>query len=260
MRYLWSRLPEIEKQILSTKKLLLLLDYDGTLAPIAPTSEQARLKPPTKLVLRRLSQRPHVTVAIISGRTLADLKRMVGLKDLAYAGNHGLGLWWRDNRQTVKVPRATQKILTELRRVLSRECRNFAGAVLENKGLSLSLHYRQVEAKRVARLKSVFRNCITPFLHSGKVCVVKGKKVFDIRPHVTWTKGHAALWFMRRIGTLSSLPIYIGDDQTDEDAFEILKAGITVRVRKARRSKARYCVRGVKEVVRFLQWLEGKYA
>lgn len=253
MHYLWSRLPQIQKKILSKKHLLILLDYDGTLAPITPTPEQARLNPQTKLVLQRLSQKPHVTIAVISGRGLADLKRMVGLRNLGYAGNHGFELWWRDNRQTVRIPRTARRVLSEVKRILLKVSHDFEGAIMEDKGLSLSLHYRLVNAKEVTRLKAEFRNYIMPYVRSGRVRVVKGKRVFDVRPNVAWTKGHAALWFTKRMGSPSCLPIYIGDDQTDEDAFSMLKTGLTVRVGEHRKSKARYYVRGVREVIKFLQ-------
>jgi len=260
MHYLWSRWPEIQKQIRSRKNLLLLLDYDGTLTPIAPTPRQARLSPQTKLVLRRLSRKPNVTIAVISGRALADLKRIVGLRNLAYAGNHGLELWWQDKRRIVRIPRALKKAVSEVTRILSRVRRDFDGVVMENKGLSLSFHYRLVKAKGLTRVKKEFWNRVMPFVRSGTIRVVKGKRVFEVRPNVPWAKGHAALWFMKELASPSCLPIYIGDDQTDEDAFRMLKRGTTIRVGEHYKSKAKYYVRRVREVIRFLEWLEDEHA
>jgi trehalose-phosphatase len=253
MHYLWSRWPEIQKQIRSRKNLLFLLDYDGTLTLIAPTPRQARLSPQTKLAIQRLSEKPNVTLAVISGRGLAVLMGMVGLSNLAYAGNHGLELWWQNKRRTVKVPKALKKALSEVTRLLSKVRRDFDGVIMENKGLSLSFHYRLVKAKRVTHLKREFWNRVMPFVRSGQVRVVKGKRVFEVRPNVPWTKGHAALWFMKKLASQSCLPIYIGDDQTDEDAFRMLRSGITIRVGKHHGSRAKYYVRRVAEVVRFLE-------
>jgi trehalose 6-phosphate phosphatase len=253
MHNLWSRWPEVEKHIRSRKNLLFLLDYDGTLTLIAPTPRQARLSPQTKLVLRRLSRRPNVTLAVISGRALADLKRKVGLRSLAYAGNHGLELWWDNRRRTVKIPRTLKKALSEVARMLTKVKRDFDGVIMENKGLSLSFHYRLVEASDLTDLKKEFWKCVMPFVQSGKVRVVNGKRVFEVRPNVPWTKGHAALWFTKKLGNQPCLPIYIGDDQTDEDAFRMLRSGITIRVGEHDGSWAKYYVRRVAAVVRFLE-------
>jgi len=260
MHYLWSRWPQIQKQIRSRKNLLFLLDYDGTLTLIAPTPRQASLSPQTKLVLRRLSRKSNVTLAVISGRALVDLKRMVGLRHVAYAGNHGLELWWHNRRRTVKIPRTLKKALSEVERILSKVGREFDGVIMENKGLSLSLHYRLVRANGLTHLKKEFWNHVMPFVRSGTIRVVKGKRVFEVRPNVPWTKGHAALWFMKKLASPSCLPIYIGDDQTDEDAFSVLKSGITIRVGEHHRSGARYYVRRVREVVRFLEWVADGHA
>lgn len=260
MHYLWTRWPEIQKQIRLRKNLFFLLDYDGTLTRIAPTPSQARLSPQAKLVLRRLSRRPNITVVVISGRALVDLKRMVGLRNLGYAGNHGLELWWRRKRRTVKIPGAVEKALSTVKRILRKVGRDFDGVIMENKGLSLSLHYRPVKAKDLTRLKEEFWNRVMPFVRSGTIRVVKGKRVLDVRPNVPWTKGHAALWFMKTLASASCLPIYIGDDQTDEDAFRVLKRGITIRVGEHYKSKARYYVRRVREVIQFLECLADEHA
>ena len=260
MHYLWSRWSEIQKKIRSRKHLLFLLDYDGTLTPIAPTPRQATLSPQTKLVLRRLSRKPNTSLAVISGRALTDLKGMVGLRNLAYAGNHGLELWWHNTRRTVKIPRALKEALSEVTRILNKVGREFDGVVMEDKGLSLSFHYRLVKANGLTHLKREFWNYVMPFVRSGTIRVVKGKRVFEVRPNVPWTKGHAALWFMKKLASPSCLPIYVGDDQTDEDAFRVLKSGITIRVGEHHRSGARYYVRRVREVFRFLEWLADEHA
>src|SRR3970282_1133209 len=129
MHYLWSRWPQIQKQIRSRKNLLFLLDYDAPLTLIAPTPRQASLSPQMKLVLRRLSRKSNVTLAVISGRALVDLKRMVGLRHVAYAGNHGLELWWHNRRRTVKIPRALKEALSEVERILSKVGREFDGGI-----------------------------------------------------------------------------------------------------------------------------------
>jgi trehalose 6-phosphate phosphatase len=84
---------------------------------------------------------------------------------------------------------------------------------------------------------------------------VNGKKVIEVHPGLNWTKGHATLWLVKHARHPSPLPIYIGDDRTDEDAFDMLREGITIRVGKHRRSKAQYYVKNVREVLRLLEWM-----
>ena len=260
MDCLWSQWPKVAERIRRSRHLLLLLDYDGTLAPIAPSPEQATLPPATKRLLQKLSRSPTVTVALISGRALAELRQLVGLRDLTYIGNHGLEMW-RDGRRTVvDIPESSRKALGEILPRLAKLASEFHGAYLEDKGPALSLHYRLVPRDEAPRLKAAFRHEVLPFVHSGDFTLLKGKRVIEVRAGVNWTKGHAARSLVKRMRRRSLLPIYIGDDRTDEDAFRLLSDGITIRVGFHRRSGADYYVRGVREVHSLLQWMSAACA
>jgi trehalose 6-phosphate phosphatase len=260
MEWLWSRWPDVEEKIERSEHTLLLLDYDGTLAPIAPSPKLATLSPATRSVLRSLSQSSKVTVVVISGRSLLELRRLVGLPHLIYVGNHGLEMWREGRRVAVAVQKASREAIRLIRPRLAKLAAAVPGASLEYKGLSVSLHYRLVPGDRVARLKAAFRREVLPLVRPPALTVLNGKKVIEIRPGLNWTKGHAVMRLMKRLGRPSLLPIYIGDDRTDEDAFGALTEGLTIRVGAHRRSKARYYVRGVREVLQFLEWIRARYA
>ncbi len=255
MEWRWTQWRHIEGQMDGSRHTLLLLDFDGTLAPIAPTPEQASLPASTKLLLRSLSQSPKATVALVSGRALADLRHLVGLRDLTYIGNHGLEMW-RDGRRTViAVPQHSRDAMDRVRPRLARLLRDVPGAYLEDKGLSVGVHHRLVQGRHEARLRAAFRREVRPFIRSGALKVVSGMKVMEVCPNLDWTKGHATLRLMKQMRRRSLLTIYIGDDRTDEDAFAMLVDGITIRVGAYRRSKARYYVRNVEEVASLLREL-----
>lgn len=255
MEWLWSQWPHVEEHIHSSGHILLCLDYDGTLTPIAPSPEQATLPPCTRSLLRKLASHSRMTVALISGRAVDDLRRLVRLRKPIYVGNHGLEVWQEGRRTDFIASSSFREAVTGIPPQLASLVTDIPGVILEDKGRSLSLHYRMVPQNQMAHLKAVFRREVLPLIRSAGLTVLHGKKVFDVRPGGNWTKGHIVLWLIKQTRRRSILPIYIGDDRTDEDAFAALRDGITIRVGAHRRSKAHYYVRDIKEVLAFLQWM-----
>lgn len=255
MEWLQSQWQHVEGRIRRSGHILLLLDYDGTLVPIQASPEQAKLPASTKSLLETLSCHRRVTVAVLSGRSLNELRRLVGLRTLIYVGNHGLEMW-RDGRYTeVTVSKSFREAVACIRSRLARLVADVPGACVEDKRLSVSLHYRLVPKNQVAHLKAKFRGEVLPLIRAAELAVLRGKKVIEVRPDLHWSKGHTTLRLVKRMRHRPLLPIYIGDDRTDEDAFAVLTGGITIRVGALRQSKAHYYVRGVKEVLAFLQWM-----
>jgi len=134
MKWLWSEWPQVEGRIWSSGHTVLLLDYDGTLAPIARVPEEARVPAPMKSLLRRLSRSSRVTVALISGRPLANLRQLVGVRNLTYVGNHGLEMWHRGRCTSVAVPGRSREALSRIRPTLAGLVKDVPGARLEDKG------------------------------------------------------------------------------------------------------------------------------
>lgn len=211
-------------------RLALFFDYDGTLTPIVDHPSQARLSPEVRRVLRACAARQDVDVAIISGRALEDLRTMVGEPDLTYAGNHGLEIAAPDlppfrHPDLVHFSDRLQALADELEAICA------GGAWVERKHLTLTLHYRAVDLPHRGALIERGRAIITGagFQPRDGICTI------EARPPIGWDKGQAVLHILRqRYGPAWSehaRVMYLGDDQTDEDAFRVLAGlGVTFRV------------------------------
>jgi trehalose-phosphatase len=209
--------------------LVLLLDVDGTLAPIAPTPAMAQVPAATRLVLERLSEMDRVTVALVSGRAADDAQRVAGVPGAWVIGNHGYELMTPQGDVSVDPGAASfEKAMANAARQLS-SVSLIPGGLIENKRWTLSVHYRNV-TRGVETLKSRARAVAAE--HGLRV--TEGKRVIELRPPVDIDKGTAALEFVRRHGALmEGSAIYAGDDRTDEDAFRALRPGrgaVTIHV------------------------------
>jgi len=190
----------------------LLFDVDGTLAPIAATPNLARVPDETKIELARLSD-SYLLVACISGRPGAEAAAMVGVEDIRYVGNHGLELDERAPELAGRIARF----------------RDAVGLPVEDKGLSLSYHYRSAEDEKEARaeLEAVAERARAEGLDPRW-----GRKVLEIRPSVEADKGTAVVSLLD--GVRARLALYAGDDTTDLDAFAgLARAGLEHFVRVA---------------------------
>jgi len=242
------------------KGVILLLDYDGTLVPIAKRPELAILPPDMRALLKSLARR--FLVAIISGRSLGEVKKLVGVKGIYYVGNHGLEI---DGPRTKLLRSEAKRIRPFIAEICTRLRKNLgviSGAIIEDKGLTASIHYRLVVRRELPSLKNIFGKIVGPYVNSGKIRVTHGKKVFEIRPNIEWDKGKAVLWVIDVVDPNGKLvPVYIGDDRTDEDAFLALKnKGVTVLVsEKRKKSHATFFLKNVPEVKTFLKNLSGSY-
>ncbi|MDD5496161.1 MAG: trehalose-phosphatase, partial [Candidatus Omnitrophica bacterium] len=224
---------------------------------IAETPAKAILSKETRRMLRRVSRSRDCSLAIVSGRALKQVRRMVGLKGIIYAGNHGLEIEGPRIRFELPDSDRFKKTIKDIKKALEKNLSRISGVLIEDKGLTLSLHYRLVKRSGGALLKNLFFEVIRPYTLRNKVKVAYGKKVFEIRPPVDWNKGRAVMWLLARErfrhGKNAVRPIYIGDDVTDEDAFVALgNRALTIMVGANGYSHARYYVRDPKETKDFL--------
>jgi trehalose-phosphatase len=253
---LLEHLTEIGDRLDGAPVRLLFLDFDGTLTPLVDTPEQAHLSPAIRDVLRELVDRDPFGLAIISGRERADLHARVNVPGLIYAGNHGLEISGPGFLFIEPTAVACREALDDLADDLAIRLQPIAGALVEDKGLTLGIHYRQVapgEHKEVHRIvQSALANPNRPF------GMTEGARVHEIRPWVYWNKGTAVKWIQEKLGRQDALIIYIGDDVTDEDAFAALPDGITVKVGKSADTRAQYQLKGPAEVQQFLHWLASR--
>lgn len=257
MQYLFEKWGQIKAK-LKHSQVFIFLDYDGTLTPIVEKPEKALISKETKEVIGELSKKPSYKIAIISGRALRDVKSLLGLDNIIYSGNHGLEIEGPKIRFKTTVSPEYTSILSQIKKELNKKITGFKGAFLEDKGLSLSLHFRLVNKKEIPLLKTAFHETIILYLVRNKIKVKAGKMVLEVRPVMEWDKGKVVLWLLARLKFFKSgakiLPIYIGDDLTDEDAFKALKGiGITVIVGNSRPSLAQYYLKSTNEVRELLE-------
>ncbi len=229
--------------------IFLFLDYDGTLTPIADSPDQAVLSKKVRSMIVKLQET--VPVAIISGRSIDDLKQRVGVENIIYAGNHGAEIWNGSEHIAGQVKPESKQALVKLIGELKKALASVQGIIIEDKGITASIHYRKVKIQDIGMLFDIFWSIADTYKNLFRVTA--GKKVFEIRPRGIWNKGDAVKWILKNFGKKKT-PIYIGDDTTDEDAFRIIKGkGIGVCV--GRSPEADYYLENQEEVKMFLQWM-----
>jgi len=250
----WAKI----KNTLSDKFLLFLFDYDGTLTSIKESAPLAVLPRENKDLINRLLRIPNCSLAIISGRSLENIKEMVGIKGIIYAGNHGLEIEGPRIKFESQLSPRLKAVIRHIAEDLTKRLSGIRGVIVEDKGLTISVHYRLIAEKDIQEFLSIFTEIIDPYTCRDKIKVNSGKKVYEVKPPVQWDKGKVVLWLIAReqfaAGERKVLPIYIGDDVTDEDAFKALKRkGLTIFVGESHSSNADYYLKDTEEVTRFLR-------
>lgn len=213
--------------------LALALDIDGTISPIAPTPEEAVVPILTRDIIRRLSQAPDVHVALVTGRSIRDAQRMIMVDGAWIIGNHGLEIGGPG------LPAGPAPGVHGFDEVMDRACAMLApmvratpGALVEDKRLTLSVHYRLARPDQARALVALAHDVARVL----GLRATDGRRVVDLRPALDIDKGTAVLDFAQRVGALapSASLFYAGDDATDEDAFTALTLqtphAVTVRV------------------------------
>lgn len=251
MKPFWKHAPEITGR-LAAGRLLVTLDFDGTLAALAETPAQALLRPEFKAALRALAARPGVSVFILSGRALANVSRLVGLPRLYYGGNHGMeikgpGVAWRD-AGAVRARRRLAAAAADLRERFPEG----TGVLVEDKAFSVSVHYRNL--KPAYRAGFFARMRALAAAEGQGLAWTRGHKVFELRPAGAPHKGDAVARLAAKLGAKAA--VAVGDDLTDEDMFTALASrGVTVRVGRRAGSAAGYYVAAQAEVLRLLSFI-----
>jgi trehalose 6-phosphate phosphatase len=262
MKYLFDVWDKVAQRLKSTEHILLLSDYDGTLTPIVDKPELATFPQETRKLLRKLVKNRRYTLGIVSGRALSDLKSRIDLEGIIYAGNHGLEIEGFGSSFLEPIAEEMRPFFRMLHQALLATLRGIKGVFVEDKGLTLSVHYRMVDGTEEVKVDDAFRKIAGPLYVTGKIRVTRGKKVYEIRPPVDWDKGKAIAWLIARfresVGKGEVLPMYLGDDLTDEDGFEVIEKnnGISVFVGgESFQSVARYFLKSPEEVTEFLKML-----
>ena len=243
----------------SSKGLFLFLDYDGTLTPIVDTPDLAILSEETRQVVKAAAET--MTVSIVSGRATDDVRGKVALEGLFYAGSHGFEIVDPQSRVTLH-PQA-QKIRQTIDGVyaeLSERLQNIPGSLVEHVKYTISVHYRLVSDEDIPAVQLEVEKILKEHPDLRKT---DGKKVFEVRPDISWDKGKAVEWILKTLhfDSRRHIAVYLGDDMTDEDAFCVLEdKGFGILVAESPRATfAEYCIANTEEVKTALDVLMSFY-
>jgi len=198
--------------------MLLLLDVDGTLAPIAERPEYAAMPLATRRVVEELTREPFTHVAIISGRSARDARRLVGIRDVWVIGNHGMEVARPNSEPLVRADVARfEKQIAEAIDRCNAIADSAPGVIVEDKRWTLSVHYRLANPSIVPAISSH----VASVARGLGLSVTVGKEVLEVRPPVDVNKGTASVELARELHALAddASVFCAGDDRTDEDAF-----------------------------------------
>ncbi len=244
-------------EVVFGKTPVLFLDYDGTLTPIVQRPEDAVLSTEMQEVLKECASM--FAVAAVSGRDMDDLRSRINIDNLIYAGSHGFRISGPDGMYMEH--EKSQEILPELNKMEDKLNQVFHGTVsgvqVERKRYAIAIHYRNAQEEDIPFIKKKVSEIVE---NSTGFKAGEGKKILEIKPDIEWHKGKAVLWILEKLKLTDKnkyIPIYIGDDVTDEDAYESLKDwGIGIQVGPgAKPTAARFRLKNVYQVRIFLKEL-----
>jgi trehalose-phosphatase len=210
-----------------------MLDVDGTLAPIVAVYDQATVPVETQRAVDLLLKRPDVHVALVSGRSAAVARRMVGVPNVWVAGNHGFEIQGPHGEDLADPGVTTYRgVIATAAANLQARVNGMPGVIIEDKGITLSVHWRLADAATAPKLRAA----VDAVSQSLDLRVTEGKRIFEIRPPARIDKGTAVLTLAERLtsGRDDASLVFAGDDVTDEDAIRALRAHhprtVTVRI------------------------------
>ena len=225
----------VRGRLFNADRILLLFDYDGTLTPIVARPEDALLPEEARQRLTALSTHPRCLAGIVSGRSLADLSVLADIQGLIHAGNHGMEI--RGPGLDFKHPQAiaAREVLAEVQATLSGALAHVPGIIVEDKGLTLTVHYRATPEPLASEVEGLVTATSEPYVDSGQLRLTRGKMVMEVRPAIAWDKGKA-IEKIREGFEDCPFPVYFGDDRTDEDGFRAVQdmGGLAVFVGEPR--------------------------
>lgn len=275
-----SALTTFEKimSVAKGKRIALFLDYDGTLSPIVEEPDAAYMSSDMRTAVQNVAK--YFPTAIISGRSRDKVYEFVGLSELYYAGSHGMDIMSpageslnhkhlsrtvsiNEQGKDVNLFQTASEFLPMIDKLLCslvESTKDIKGVKVEDNRFCISVHYRNVEEKNWTLVAQCVDDVIRTY---PKLRLTYGRKVLEIRPVIDWDKGKAVTFLLESLGLNNCedvLPIYVGDDRTDEDAFKVLRDGpnhgygvLVSAMPKV--SNAFYSLRDPSEVMEFLKAL-----
>ncbi len=243
-RHLFESWSHVERRLRGASRWLLLLDFDGTLVPLIDNPNGVHLDASVRRILAFLTRKRGLSIYIMSGRRLADLRRHVRVSGIHLLGLHG----WESRGATL--PPSQKQVLHEAKVWLAQHLPAQPGVLLEDKGYALAIHYRLAKAPAVQVAQKVLRAARDHFRPGLRL--LKGRKIWELLPRAIVGKGPATQSLLAKLPP-DTLPIFIGDDTSDESAFAVLRHGLAVHVGNHTQTKAHFCLRDPAEVREFLE-------
>jgi trehalose 6-phosphate phosphatase len=243
---LWDR---VVSRIRAGARVVVFLDFDGTLVDIAPRPDKVHLKPKARNILQRLARHPRVTVVVVSGRRRAELLQHIGVRGIRYFGLYG----WERSAKCALPPRVRQA-LRRARTELARHLRAYPSIWIENKRSTFSIHLLDALPDLQPRVRRELRALLKPFFRTLRI--VENLRDVEVLPRSMPGKGIAVRQFLAQPAFRRSFPIYFGDDLSDESGFVAVRRGLSVLVGRRSPTRARYSVHTPAEVATALAKLE----
>ncbi|CAN6174118.1 unnamed protein product [Urochloa humidicola] len=248
------------------KRIVMFLDYDGTLSPIVDDPDAAFMSETMRMAVRSVAK--HFPTAIVSGRCRDKVFGFVKLAELYYAGSHGMDIKGPAKASSRHAKAKAKRgvlfqpaseflpMIEEVHEKLDEATRCIPGAKVENNKFCVSVHFRCVDEKMWGELSEAVKGVLREY---PKLRLTQGRMVFEVRPTIKWDKGKALEFLLESLGFADCsnvLPVYIGDDRTDEDAFKVLRRrgqGVGILVSKhPKETSASYSLQEPAEVMEFL--------
>ena len=245
-----SHSASILERVQDAESILVALDFDGTLAPIASRPEEAAIPPRTASLLQELTKLEQIYVAILSGRPLADLRGKIQI-DGIYAGNHGLEIEGRGVSFLHEEADSLRCLIDHACWDLEAALDGVRGVWVERKGITATVHYRQAPGELEGWITAAIRVTTQPY--APWVVLQPARKAWEVRPAVKWHKGSALGLVLSRIAPAPALLVCAGDDATDEDMFAVRADAVSIQVGGRKNTAARYHVKDPAELATFLE-------
>ncbi|MFQ6058474.1 MAG: trehalose-phosphatase [Anaerolineae bacterium] len=247
---------QINERLGQAERLWLFLDYDGTLADFAPTPEHVNPDPEVIDLLTRLARHPRIRIAVISGRRLGHVQALLPVPGILLAGTYGIELQTPEGERINRVEHgAIRPALDALKPRWWRLITGRGGFFLEDKGWTLALHARFADDDEAERVLAAARRMATEVMSWRLFRLLGGHKFLEISPKLAH-KGQTVDYLLNRYPWPGALPLYLGDDDKDEEAFGVIKTrgGIAILVAPEPRDTRADCRLESPQAVR--HWLE----
>jgi trehalose 6-phosphate phosphatase len=236
----------------SADRILVALDYDGTIAPIVGVPEQARISPEMEDTLSAIADDPRYSLAIVSGRSLADLRGRLRIP-ATYAGNHGLEIEGEGISFVHDGAARARDAVDQASWDLEAALLGIRGARVERKGFTSTVHYRNAPVALEQWIRETVALTMRPYREL--LASVNALEAVEVRPRVEWNKGSVVRLLLERLGASEPGLICAGDDRTDEDMFGVLPSEVSIRVGNEPTTRALYRAADVPELLSFLRAL-----